>query len=232
MQTTYPSSDHILLVFLKEPTPGRVKTRLAKSIGESKATLYYQAMVATLLGRLSSNTNYRFRFCYAPDTATESIKAWINPLMEGAHNVSYDYQPQPSGDLGCRLSFAAKQAFSEGYRRVSLIGTDTPSLTSEHISSLTNSVASISIGPTYDGGYYLISMDAFYPELFDSIPWSSEDTYDATVRATIKANLSYDVLEQLYDIDELSDLEHSLSQPVLGDQISSAYDALKRETSV
>ncbi len=223
MQSITPAFSHILLVFLKEPIQGTVKTRLAKSIGSAEATRYYKAMVATLLHGVQLQATYHIRFCYAPSSATEHIKQWIDPLMKS--DVSYDYQAQPLGDLGDRLEYATRHAFKEGFERVTLIGADAPSITSETLSSIGREV-DMTIGPTYDGGYYLLSLQKFSPSLFQGIPWSSSLTCDATIQAAEKYGFTYKSLPKIYDIDELQDLDYVLTLTEVGTRLKSNYEAL------
>ncbi|MGB1260876.1 MAG: TIGR04282 family arsenosugar biosynthesis glycosyltransferase, partial [Akkermansiaceae bacterium] len=136
----------LLLVFLKEPIPGCVKTRLAADLGEEEATRIYRALVEVLLLQLRGLENCRIRFCYTPDDADDAIRFWILPYLNAQANGgdgadSYlipapdgstqqpqevDFSPQGKGDLGERLTRAFDQGFADGYSEIAVIGSDCP----------------------------------------------------------------------------------------------------------
>jgi len=136
----------LLLVFLKEPAPGKVKTRLAADVGEETATRYYRALVEVLLKQLRGLQNTRIRFCYAPDDAHDAIRFWLLPEMNASSKDSnsnsqnstesaplflapttpnstaatqeIDFHPQGDGNLGDRMSRAFTQGFEEGFQEI------------------------------------------------------------------------------------------------------------------
>src|SRR5258706_13150086 len=105
-----------LIIFLKAPRPGQVKTRLAKTIGADAACAAYRQLVETVLDRVSSLPGLHLR--YAPDDAFAEIQPWLRPGWEAA--------AQGPGDLGERLHAAFVESFSQGARQVVVIGSDCP----------------------------------------------------------------------------------------------------------
>src|SRR5688572_20929364 len=107
-------SDQKLIVFLKAPRPGTVKTRLAETMGAMEACAAYQRLVATLLRHLADLENVEL--CFTPDDAPSEVRHWAQPTWRVA--------AQGSGDLGCRLGQAFRHAFDEGAKRAVIIGSD------------------------------------------------------------------------------------------------------------
>lgn len=229
--------EHLLLIFLKEPIPGKVKTRLASTMGEEDAVRVYRALVSVLITQLKWVKNTHFRFCYAPADAQDSIQHWILPQLEhrltpdgtvtplSADGPPVDCQPQAEGGLGERLEHAFQEGFKEGFKEVSAIGTDCPFLSDRwiHTAHLAGRNEDVVIGPTYDGGYYFISLKSFSTVPFRDIPWSTEETYSATMEALKKADLSCHLLPQLNDIDHEEDWVEALESP-LGGKLKKAYE--------
>ena len=133
----------LLMVFLKEPIPGKVKTRLASTVGAEEAARRYKALVEVLLRQLQGLENCRIRFCYAPDDADDAIRFWLLPLMNASSGESenvylaptalgekyrqeIDFRPQGQGDLGERMQRAFAEGFTDGYEQIAVIGTDCP----------------------------------------------------------------------------------------------------------
>ena len=212
----------LLLVFLKEPLPGQVKTRLATEVGSDKAANIYRAMVRILLQQLGGLEDCRLRFCYAPDDAHEAIKFWILPEIMESKDIlldpdKIDFHAQGEGDLGQRLTGAMRSAFEEGFQKVAVIGSDCIEISSRWIHA---AFAQLShrhdavIGPTPDGGYHLLATKRFLPALFEGIPWSSPATYEVTMERAAEHGIATYALPPLTDIDHLPDYEAALVGPL------------------
>ncbi len=232
-----------LLIFLKEPIPGKVKTRLATSVGEEEATKRYRAMVSVILQQLEGLQNTHVRFCYTPDDAGEVISFWILPQLRGdiikrssdflftpkkhAPTYTIDFAPQGEGDLGKRLERASAQAFTDGYEKVALIGTDCIHCGSRWINAafLQTKQNSCVLGSSEDGGYYLLAKARHCKTIFQDIPWSSQDTFKATELAAQKAGLTTIHLPQLIDIDDEASWNSAINSTIGG----KLKAALKRE---
>ena len=212
----------LLLVFLKEPLPGQVKTRLAAEVGNDKAASIYRAMVRILLQQLGGLDDCWLRLCYAPDDAHDAIKFWILPEITESKDIlldpeEIDFHAQGEGGLGQRLSRAMRCAFEEGFKKVAVIGSDCIEISSRWVHA---AFAQLSprhdavIGPTPDGGYHLLATKRFLPALFEGIPWSSPTTYQETMNRAAEHKIATYALPPLPDIDYLPDYEAALAGPL------------------
>lgn len=222
-----PSPTRLLLIFLKEPVEGKVKTRIAQTAGAEQAVNIYKSLVSTLLTQLKWIPNCHYRFCFAPADAEEAIKFWLLPdlnhRMEGPgltplddKTPSVDFVAQPDGDLGDRLESAFKQGFDDGFEQVSAIGSDCPFLSASwiDIAYRQGKKSDVTIGPTPDGGYCLINLNTFTTAPFREIPWSAENTLEATLAKVEQAGLSVQLLPELTDIDHEEDWLQALETPL------------------
>ena len=200
LRTARPAHVQKLIVFLKAPRLGKVKTRLAASIGAEDALAAYRQLVASVLGNVERLPNVELRF--TPDDA----RAEIEPLLHSRWSVA----PQGGGDLGQRLLRAFEQAQAEGARRVAVIGSDCPAVNAQDILCAWSALAGkdVVLGPTTDGGYWLIAAREPYPELFTGIPWSTPDVFGATLTRAAEAGLSVEILRTLRDVDTAEDWRH------------------------
>ena len=210
------------MVFLKEPLPGKVKTRIGATMGQENAARVYQALVHVLLRQLNGLENCHLRFCYAPDDADEAVRFWIlshiidHPALV-FDETKIDFQPQGEGDLGDRLARAFAQGFDEGYEKIAVIGTDCIDVSSRWVHAAftqLNEKHSIIVGPTPDGGYHLLAMDQHYSKLFQDIPWSTEETLSTTLTRAEEQNLAVYQLPPLTDIDTEDDYKEALLGPL------------------
>lgn len=186
-----------LLVFLKAARRGSVKTRLAAELGDDAALSAYQDLVATTLAKLSSLAAVELRF--APDEAAAEIRPWLRPGWNAA--------PQGGGGLGNRLARAFAEAFAAGSERVIVIGSDCPYLNAADIRAAGNALAEsdVVIGPATDGGYWLLGMRTYRPELFSDIAWSTSQVLAQTLRHAAASRLSVTLLRELGDVDTVAD---------------------------
>ncbi len=198
-------SEEILLVFLRYPEPGKVKTRLIPALGEVGAAETYRRLTERVV-----------RTVVAVDRPGLLPIAYVEPLERVGDVRSWlgeelDTLGQPTGDLGERLSYGFSWAFDRGADRVAAIGTDCIELTSEGIEEAFERLRHSDgvVGPACDGGYYLIGLSRPLPEVFHDIPWSSDRTASVTLERFEKAGASVDRLEPLRDIDTWEDLEAS-----------------------
>lgn len=179
---------------------GKVKTRLAASIGDKKALDVYQILVNHTLN--ITRTLRCDRIVYYSDFIPDKDE-WLS--------AEFMQALQFGQDLGQRMKYAFENGFKCGYSRIVIIGSDCFDLSNRHISEafeyLENS--NVVIGPAKDGGYYLLGMTKLYDELFKNKKWSTDSVYLNTIENLHKINISYRLLEQLNDIDTQSDLENS-----------------------
>lgn len=192
-------------LYLKAPRPGSVKTRLAKDLGDSEACRIYRLLVTRQLSAIPADAELELHF--APADARAELEAWLGE--------DRTLLPQCEGDLGDRLAHGIRHAFAEGVGAVCVIGADCPALGEAHFKQaedLLNAGHDAVFGPTRDGGYYLLALRTFLPELFQDIPWSTDQTLAASIKAAEKAKRKVAFLEILDDIDVLSDWQRTSSQ--------------------
>lgn len=186
-----------LVIFVKAPRPGQVKTRLAAGLGESAACAAYKRIVEQLMENLRGLENIEIRF--SPDDAEGELRQWLGE--------NFIFTPQGSGDLGEKLHRAFQENFDAGAERVVVIGSDCPYVTPEDIEAAWSSLAAhdVVLGPASDGGYWLVGLRELQPVLFKNIPWSAESVLETTLTRVREAQLSFQLLHKLDDIDVLED---------------------------
>lgn len=191
------SSPDRLIVFVKAPLEGTVKTRLAAEIGDAAALQAYRTLVGTLLDQLAPLHDVELRF--TPDTARALIEPWRRRHWR-AH-------PQGDGALGERLQRAFAHSFTAGARGVAIIGSDCPEVTEADIHAAWSAleVHEVVLGPARDGGYWLIALRHRCDTLFEDIPWSTPGVLGATLDRTRAAGLSTHLLRELTDVDTAAD---------------------------
>jgi len=190
-----------LLVFVKAPRPGAVKTRLAAVLGDEVAAGVYRMLAEEEIRRTAPRAGeYDRTFCFAPADARPEIERWLPGETPEA---------QQGGDLGERMSRAFASAFAAGARRAAIVGSDVPACGREHVMEAFRSLDDheVVLGPTHDGGYYLIALDRPRPALFQSIPWSTPSVLPATAERAGVLGLSVRMLDPLRDIDTVGDLK-------------------------
>ena len=189
--------NNLLMVFAKNPDPGKVKTRLAKTIGEDKALAIYLKLLEHTYS--------------IADKVFADKAVFYSDRVEEFDILDYYKFPkflQKGNDLGERMDRAFGEAFAQGYEKVVIIGSDCYELTSEIIEDAFKLLDEINVvlGPASDGGYYLLGMDRHYSHLFRDKKWSTPDVLLDTILDTKKLKLSYTLLPTLTDVDEEKDL--------------------------
>ncbi len=196
-----------ILLFIKAPQIGKVKTRLAATIGDAKALKIYRKLVERQITSLPKETDLTVYF--APNDAAIEIANWLGN--------DFKLQPQCNGELGERLDSGISETFSKGSEKVICIGGDCPKLNNSHIQAAFSALDSVDVvfGPTDDGGYYLIGLNAPKTELFQNIPWSASNTLKASIAVTEALGLKHAMLETLYDIDDQSSLQRAFEEGLI-----------------
>ena len=186
-----------VIVFLKAPRPGFVKTRIATELDAEGAAAIYQVLVGITLSRLESRSEVELRF--APDDAAGELSHWRRP--------AWQLRPQGDGDLGARMGRAIDDAFSEGVARVLVIGTDCPEIEASDLDDGFSALEGhdLVVGPAVDGGYWLLGLDRPRPELMRDMRWSGDRVFDTTMHRARDAGLRVAELRRLRDIDTLED---------------------------
>ncbi len=200
-------SHQAIILFFKWPVAGQVKTRLIPCLGEKKAADLYEAFIKdtiTKLGDLEDVDIIGFAGNQRPKNSCADLHAFFAqhrlPVLE-----------QEGRDLGARMKHAMNDVFQKGYTSVVLIGTDSPDLPATVIRKafevLQYEPGSCCIGPSEDGGYYLIGMNAMFAEAFENVGYSQSNTYLQTIKALTKSQCNIYTLKRWYDIDDAGDLK-------------------------
>ncbi len=186
-----------VLYFAKYPTPGKVKVRLAKTLGNDEAARIYRELAGDNYKVLRMAKGIDLIVMFDPPQQEEGIKQWLV-------NANF-YASQKGEDLGARLSNAFQWAFDNGYQRVSAFGSDILGLTTiiAEQSFVALKEADVVIGPAKDGGYYLIGLSSNRPMLFEGIDWSTSEVLSQTYQIINKLRLKYHTLCPLEDLDEV-----------------------------
>ncbi|MHC4362984.1 MAG: TIGR04282 family arsenosugar biosynthesis glycosyltransferase [Planctomycetota bacterium] len=197
-----PSSDNCILLFVKHPAPGRVKTRLAEQLGPGRAAALYENFVLDLLDTLRS-LNVNLRIFFEPAEALNDIRHWLGE--------NHSYVLQRGNNLGQRMKNAFAYAFADGCSKGVLIGSDLPDLPADFLSLGLRALdtGDAVLGPSSDGGYYLIgfSRETFLPEAFDNIAWGTDRVFAHTVKTLKRHRRKLYVLPRWHDVDTLEDLK-------------------------
>lgn len=186
-----------LVVFVKAPRPGFVKTRLAATLGGDAACAVYRHLVDGLLGQLAGLETLELRFM--PDDAEAEVRHWLRR--------AWTLAPQGPGDLGARLHRAFESARATGAERVVVIGSDCPDVTAADIEAAWEALQSheVVLGPARDGGYWLVGLNEPQASVFEGIAWSTDTVFAQTIARCRNAGLRVRVLRQLEDIDTEDD---------------------------
>jgi rSAM/selenodomain-associated transferase 1 len=190
-----------VIVMVKYPRAGAVKTRLGSEIGTEKACELYREFVRILLETCWA-TGFDTVISSHPGHPVFDYQDWLG------HGFQYMVQQGP--DLGHKMRDAFEQAFTLGYDRVILTGSDLPHLPGAVIVEAAQKTETfdVVIGPALDGGYYLVAMtrERFCPGMFDDIPWSTADVLNMTLERLAAGQCEFCLLKPLRDIDTLADL--------------------------
>ncbi len=209
-----------LIVFVKRPRAGEVKTRLATAVGADVAAAFYRVLAGEEIRRTTpAFGEYQRLIFFSPDEAEAEIAAWL---------PSETLLPQRGAELGARMAQASAEAFARGARRVAIIGTDVPWLSRESVLEAFAALdrSDLVLGPCHDGGYYLLATARPRPELFEGIAWGSASVLAATLHKAEALDLRVRQLASLPDIDTLEDVHAAWNR--LRPLLSAHADLLQR----
>ncbi len=203
-----------LIVFAKNIVLGKVKTRLAKTIGDSGAFNVYVKLIE-ITERESQAVNSADVIVYFSDVVING--KWPN----------HQKFVQTGDDLGERMENAFLEAFTKGYEKVICIGSDLPEITSTLIEEAFAKLDTddFVFGPAADGGYYLVGMNRpSQTYIFANKPWSTDQLLDLTLKEIKTQNQTYALKKVLNDIDTIDDLKNS----ILSKQFKQYHELLER----
>lgn len=189
---------HLILIG-KRPDSGAVKTRLARSVGDAAATRLYGAFLGDTL-EVCRGADARLCISYTPASAA----AYFSELAPEAVLL-----PQPDGDLGVRLAAAVETVFSLGAEGVVLVGSDLPQLELADLERALRAVrmGRAALGPSRDGGYWLLGLPRSVPAVFEGLDWSTDRVLGQTLDRLERAELEVVRLATRFDVDVGRDLE-------------------------
>jgi rSAM/selenodomain-associated transferase 1 len=191
----------LLIIFYRNPQAGKVKTRLAATMGAEKAL--------GIFVKLSSHIKD-----ITENITVDKMVFYSDVIVHGDlwTDAAYLKALQRGSDLGIRMKNAFDQGFRSGYTSISIIGTDCFELSQEVISRSFEALVTSDavIGPARDGGYYLLGMKRLYPELFENKPWSTDTVFRKTIEDFDLLGLKYTILPVLRDVDTEDDVPQEL----------------------
>ena len=199
---TDKTSAQALIIFAKNPVLGKVKTRLARDIGDAAALEIYQRLLAHTAKECRPLLETVDIFLYFSDE--------VPLLLSGFPPQDFRYRQQRGADLGQRMANAFADVFSAGYAQAVIIGTDCFELQTSHLLAAFAEIADAKndfvIGPALDGGYYLLAMRQLFAPIFVDKTWSSPTVLRNTVADILAQKLTIAYLPTLRDVDTVEDL--------------------------
>ena len=190
--------NNLLIIFVKNPIRGQVKTRLAKDIGDDKALIVYR----TLLKKTHQITQ--------PLSCTKWVMYSDRIEKNDIWQAGFEKHLQQGKDLGARMLNAFETGFDQAFDNICIIGSDCFELTTQIIASAFDTLDhnEFVIGPAFDGGYYLLGMKSLHKALFAQKDWSTSSVLNDTIKDIEATGKNLFKLPVLSDIDELRDLKN------------------------
>ena len=189
-------------IMAKAPQPGQVKTRLCPPLSHSDAAQLYQCFLRDKIAQVNVLPMVAPVVAYTPDESKSTFQDLTPP--------HFRLLPQRGDDLGARILFTFEQLFRQGYTQVIVIDSDTPTLPTAYLEQALSLIATrqndVVLGPTEDGGYYLIGLRQAHAKLFERMPWSTSQVFPETRRRSEQAGLTVACTESWYDVDTPEDL--------------------------
>ena len=192
----------VLIVFSRAPEPGKVKTRLIDAVGEQQATEIYKQLLANTVKAAADSEFSHVELCIAGDLEHPAITAI-------SHEYGYPVYSQYGNDLGLRMYQALLQALQR-FRGAVLVGCDCAGLTANDLNQARQALfknIDVVIGPSTDGGYYLVGMSQPHKELFTHMTWGTETVLQETLERTQQQGFGVTLLAEHTDIDSPDDLD-------------------------
>lgn len=190
-------SENLILVFVKNILLGKVKTRLAKTKGDVYAFHVYKKLV-----------DYTQQITEASENC--DVRPYFSDVVIQNKWEQHQKFVQDGMNLGERMLNAFEQGFNDGYKRIIIVGSDCPELSTKIIETAFNALTKTDtvVGPAKDGGYYLLGMTKLHESLFKNKDWSTDQVLPATLADIKLLNLSVHELVMLSDIDTEEDLKN------------------------
>jgi rSAM/selenodomain-associated transferase 1 len=183
------------LLLVKNPQPGKVKTRLHSHCSAQQATELYRAFILDSAAILAASGADLKAIAYAPANAEGAMRQLL------ATAGGFTFTPQPEGDLGQRLEALMQWSFAQGAKRTAIIGSDSPSLPPSYLDQALELLGEkeVVLGPSVDGGYYLVGQQAGQSAIFQDVTWSTGAVLWQTLERL--GGQSLGLLPPWYDVD-------------------------------
>ncbi len=189
-------------IMAKAPRPGEVKTRLCPPLSPEEAAGLYDCFLRDKVAQVRTLAGAAGVIAFTP----EDSRSLFETLAPGFRLI-----PQRGADLGSRLLNSLGALLREGYVGAVAIDSDTPTLPTEYlrqaVTLLSSPATDVVVGPSDDGGYYLIGLRQPWPALFEAIPWSTSEVLPETLRRAEAKGLRVACLPPWFDVDTAPDLE-------------------------
>jgi uncharacterized protein len=189
-------------IMAKAPSPGQVKTRLCPPLSHGEAAELYRCFLLDKIAQVNALQRAAPVISYTP--------AECKPVFEDLTPAHFMLIPQRGDDLGARLLSTFDQLFHHGYTQVMVIDSDTPTLPTAYLERALMLIAErandVVLGPTEDGGYYLIGLRQSHRKLFERMAWSTSQVFSETRRRSEQDGLTVACTESWYDVDTPDDL--------------------------
>jgi rSAM/selenodomain-associated transferase 1 len=191
--------DKALILFARDPILGKVKTRLSPFLQDDVILKLYTCFLQDSLDNIRQVENVDLFVGVAPSNESGFFTGTLDSDMR--------LFVQEGEDLGDKMSRAIQDRLVEGYERVVIIGSDSPSLPASYISRALDSDKDMVLGPSTDGGYYLIGMAGKVVEVFKGVAWGTEKVLSETLEHLERNGASLELLPVWYDVDSPEDLK-------------------------
>lgn len=224
-----------IIVFAKNPVPNEVKTRLIPYLSPNLAASLYRAFLVDSCSALRKVSTAHLVIAYTPPDSLIPLQNLIG--------LEAIYIPQVGSDLGERLISAVRWACNQNYSKFLLVGSDSPTLPLSYVERAFNllELCDVTIGPSMDGGYYLIGFSAHgtslaVPTVFEDISWSTDVVFRQTLEKIESVNARLGLLPPWYDVDNPEGLQrlcdHLLAMQLAGEEILASKTATELSKAV
>jgi uncharacterized protein len=204
-----PTRANALAIMAKAPVAGAVKTRLVPPLTPEQAAELYRALLLDQFEHLKTFAGAERYVVYAPADA--------EPILRSLGGADYRYLAQGDGDLGVRMEQTFADLARLGHRNLVLIGSDLPALPRAILDVAFNQLAGakrrVVLGPSRDGGYYLVGMNQPTPEIFDNMRWSHDRVLADTTARLDGLGVPYGMLPTWFDLDVAEDFQRLRTLP-------------------
>jgi rSAM/selenodomain-associated transferase 1 len=206
------NEDNILLIFVKAPQTGQVKTRLQPNLSVHQSLSLHKAMAEDLVTRFRDTDFCHVKVFFWPTDVRSDMQKWLGDHLE--------YLPQEGSSLGERMHSAFARELGRKCKKVVIIGSDMPDLGETSVQKAFASLEScdVVLGPCRDGGYYLVGLKEPHPELFQDVSWSTGYVLEQTLQNARSSRLTVCLLGVRSDVDTYSDAQELWQQVVAARQ--------------